>query len=184
MDVFALGLVFHQILTGKRVGFDANKYSYPFEALLNGEKLYCDRSVPEELQELLVSMLDSDPKKRIKLEDAWWRYFEKNPVKKTVVKPPEKPAKPVKKPETPEKKPVPGSTENPGIENNRDILPGKEKPTDGPRRPSKLIITRGLRPEDRKDLKETENAGSVSGTENGKKPKSTFEQYFQTPGNL
>ena len=47
MDVFALGLVFHQILTGKRAGFDANKYSYPFEALLNGEKLYCDRSVPE-----------------------------------------------------------------------------------------------------------------------------------------
>lgn len=184
MDVFALGLVFHQILTGKRVGFDANKYSYPFEALLNGGRLYCDRSVPEELQELLVSMLESDPKKRIKLEDAWWRYFEKNPVKKTVVKPPEKPAKPVKKPETPEKKPVPGSTENPGIENNRDILPGKEKPTDGPRRHSKLIITIGLRPEDRKDLKETENAGSVSGTENGKKPKSTFEQYFQTPGNL
>lgn len=100
------------------------------------------------------------------------------------MKPPEKPAEPVKKPETPEKKPVPGSTENPGIENNRDILPGKEKPTDGPRRPSKLIITRGLRAEDRKDVRETENAGSVSGTENGEKPKSTFEQYFQTPGNL
>ena len=58
MDVFALGLVFHQILTGKRVGFDANKYSYPFEALLNGEDLYCDRSVPEELQELLNLLAD------------------------------------------------------------------------------------------------------------------------------
>lgn len=97
------------------------------------------------------------------------------------MKPPEKPAEPVKKPETPEKKPVPGSTENPGIENNRDILPGKEKPTDVPRRPSKLIITRGLRPEDRKDLKETENAGSVSGTEIGKNQKAPLSNIFRRP---
>lgn len=176
MDVFALGLVFHQILTGKRVGFDANKYSYPFEALLNGGRLYCDRSVPEELQELLVSMLDSDPKKRIKLEDAWWRYFEEKPAKK--------PAEPIKKQETPVKKPEPGLTDNPGIQNNRDILPGKEKPADGPKQSSKLIWGRGLRPEDRKDVKKTGNEEGAKDTRNEKKPQSTFDQFFQTPGNL
>lgn len=80
MDVFALGLVFHQILTGKRVQFDRKKYSYPFEALLNGDTLCCDTSTPTEMRPLLTSMLEKDPKKRIRLRDAWM-FFEKEPVK-------------------------------------------------------------------------------------------------------
>ena len=39
IDVFALGLVFHQIFTGRLPAFDARAYDYPFEAVLDGATL-------------------------------------------------------------------------------------------------------------------------------------------------
>lgn len=148
MDVFALGLVFHQILTGKRVGFDAEKYSYPFEALLNGDVLYCDSSVPEEFRGLLTAMLEKDPEKRIRLEDAWL-YFDETPAKKQEYD------------QEPEVQ-IPADTGK-NIKLAEDKLPEEERGEGVPKRTSKLILGRGLRPEDRKD---------------------TFDQFFQKPGDL
>lgn len=147
MDVFALGLVFHQILTGKRPGFDTDKYSYPFEALLNGDILYCDSSVPEELRGLLVSMLERDPKKRITLKDAWL-YFEPNPAAQPVVR---------------ETHTEGGKSPVEDRKTDGGNLPEDEKKEDSPQRVSKLILSRGLRPEERQD---------------------TFDEFFQTPGDL
>lgn len=149
MDVFALGLVFHQILSGNRIGFDTDKYSYPFEALLNGDTLYCDSSVPAKLKPMVDAMLEKDPKKRMKLEDAWL-YFEEKPAKAVVKK---ASCVPLEKTEH--------ETEDAGA--GAHTAGEKTAAPDEPKRTSKLIFGRGLRPEDRKE---------------------TFDQFFQKPGDL
>lgn len=140
MDVFALGLVFHQILTGKQVGFDVDKYSYPFEALLNGDTLHCDSSVPEKLRPMLTGMLQKDPEKRIRLEDAWL-FFEKKQEKT-------KTQRSVSAGDF--RKDAEKESEH-DMKSERENLPEGDNRPDGAARPSKLIFGRGIRPEDRKD---------------------------------
>ena len=70
IDVFALGVVFHQIFTGKTPGFDTEKYDYPFEAVLDGAELAVEAEIPGEWRTLIARMLKADPKERIRLEVA------------------------------------------------------------------------------------------------------------------
>lgn len=84
IDVFALGLVFHQILSGDLPKFDRSRYQYPFEAVLNGESLICSSRIPEVWKKMIEAMTEKDCKKRITLEEAekiWKKQM--NPVKKT-----------------------------------------------------------------------------------------------------
>jgi hypothetical protein len=68
--VFALGIVFHQIFTGRTPAFDAEKYDYPFEAALDGAELGVAEEIPGEWRQLIARMLKSDPAERIGLDAA------------------------------------------------------------------------------------------------------------------
>ena len=93
VDVFALGLVFHEYLTGQLPEFDADTFGYPCGAALAGMQmaeefsveeasegaaapetagaagplLKVDASLPPEVRELLERMLEPDPEKRLTL---------------------------------------------------------------------------------------------------------------------
>jgi len=64
IDVFALGILFHQYLTGELPGYDKGKYDYIFESVLDGEPVTIDKSIPEYIGNVILRMLDKDPEKR------------------------------------------------------------------------------------------------------------------------
>lgn len=64
MDIFALGVLFHQYLTGQLPGFDTEESSYSGEAAAKGEVLQVSSALPADLQTLLAHMLDSHPDRR------------------------------------------------------------------------------------------------------------------------
>jgi serine/threonine protein kinase len=63
-DIFALGLIYHQYLTGKMPAFDPEKYKYAYASVLDGVDLTIDNSIPENMRCLLQEMLQQDYKKR------------------------------------------------------------------------------------------------------------------------
>ncbi len=67
VDVFALGLVIHEIFTGELPVFDAAGYDYPFEAVLSGARPAVRKDIPENWQQFIVQMLEGNPEKRISL---------------------------------------------------------------------------------------------------------------------
>lgn len=70
VDVFALGLVIHQIMSGGLPEFNREAYRYPFEALLDGSSLKLSDHLPESIANILPGMLEADPEKRITLKEA------------------------------------------------------------------------------------------------------------------
>lgn len=64
MDVFALGVLFHQYFTGKLPNFDHQSFCYPGEAVANGAPLTLAKGLPRALAELLESMLAPNPQDR------------------------------------------------------------------------------------------------------------------------
>lgn len=71
IDVFALGIIFHQIFSGELPIYDSSKYSFLSEALLGGDTIKMSPKVPELLKYLIERMLDVDPKKRISIHDTY-----------------------------------------------------------------------------------------------------------------
>lgn len=69
IDVFALGLIFHQILTGELPDFDHEKYHYVFEALLDKGEVRLHDSIGSNNRSILGKMLDPDPENRISLAE-------------------------------------------------------------------------------------------------------------------
>lgn len=63
IDVFALGLLFHQYYTGKLPGIPKG-YAYSYEAVIDGHDLVLENSIPDDLAFIIRSMLKSDPDKR------------------------------------------------------------------------------------------------------------------------
>ena len=69
-DIFGLGLMFHEYYCGFLPYFDQNEYEYPYEAALDGGLLNPDTDMmPDDIANLITSMLDADPKKRPSAED-------------------------------------------------------------------------------------------------------------------
>ncbi|MBE6681249.1 MAG: hypothetical protein E7600_03050 [Ruminococcaceae bacterium] len=65
VDIFSLGLVFHEFMCGKLPDYNTNEYDYPYEAALDNGKLDPDDSIlPIELKHVIASMLDADPANR------------------------------------------------------------------------------------------------------------------------
>lgn len=64
IDVFALGILFHQYMSGQLPGFDTSKYDYAFEAVLDGNTLTMSSMLPENIQNIISKMLDRDPDMR------------------------------------------------------------------------------------------------------------------------
>lgn len=76
IDVFALGLLFHQYLTGKLPEFEKEEYDYAFDAVLDDQILGISAELPAELQTLIGGMLEKDMEKRLSM-DAVYEAFEK-----------------------------------------------------------------------------------------------------------
>ncbi len=64
MDIFALGVLFHQYFSGELPGFDTEQSSYPGEAVAKGELLTVSGKMPTDVHDLLASMLNPDPELR------------------------------------------------------------------------------------------------------------------------
>lgn len=64
MDVFALGILFHQYLTGEFPGFDAKKYQYACESVLHDIPLDVSSINNSDCQGLISSMLLKSPSAR------------------------------------------------------------------------------------------------------------------------
>lgn len=63
IDIFALGLLFHQYWTGKLPAFSEN-HRYAFEAVLDEEPIKLSDDLPSDLKENIARMLSKDPAKR------------------------------------------------------------------------------------------------------------------------
>lgn len=70
MDVFAMGLLMHQYLTGKLPRFSP-EYSAAYEAVLDGQELELDPEMPVKLRQLLERMLLCDPEERCSMEEVF-----------------------------------------------------------------------------------------------------------------
>lgn len=73
IDVFALGILFHQILTGELPGYSKEVYHYPYEAVLERGELKLACGGTPELAALLRSMLRQQPEDRPELDEVCTR---------------------------------------------------------------------------------------------------------------
>lgn len=64
MDIFALGVLFHQYFTGELPGFNTEESTYSGEAAAKGEVLVVSSKLPNDIRELLTKMLRNDPESR------------------------------------------------------------------------------------------------------------------------
>lgn len=64
MDVFALGVLFHQYFYGNLPGFNTKVSSYSGEAAAKGDILQVSSTIPNDVRKLLKRMLNNDPEKR------------------------------------------------------------------------------------------------------------------------
>ena len=73
MDVFALGLLMHQYLTGELPYFDKNAYNYAHEAVLDDAVLKADSAdIPLPLQTIIEHMLLKNVEKRISASEVYF----------------------------------------------------------------------------------------------------------------
>lgn len=72
MDVFALGVLFHQYLTGELPYFDQEQFGFPAEASANGGNVW----VSEELEPDLAGMLQSMLHPEAECRPTAWQVFE------------------------------------------------------------------------------------------------------------
>ena len=76
-DIFALGLVFHQYCYAKLPDFNHSEYEYPYEAILDESELVLEKgTMPDEVNEIIKSMLDIDPNKRPSAGDIFTKLNE------------------------------------------------------------------------------------------------------------
>ncbi|MCQ2418550.1 MAG: protein kinase [Clostridia bacterium] len=64
MDVFALGVLFHQYFSGKIPEFDQEKFHTPGQAAKGGGALRLSDELPEDVKTLLAAMLSKEPDER------------------------------------------------------------------------------------------------------------------------
>ncbi len=79
-DIFALGLIYAEYLTGDLPYYDQDEYMYPYQAVLAGEKLSVDeRSTPTMIRELINDMLVLDAERRPNIDDVFYRLSGEKP---------------------------------------------------------------------------------------------------------
>ena len=71
LDVFSLGILFHQYLAGSFPGFDRSEYDYLHEAVLDGNPARISPEVRDPaLRVMLQEMLKADPEERCPMQDV------------------------------------------------------------------------------------------------------------------
>ncbi len=63
VDVFALGIIFHEMLCGHKPTFN-KEYDYVYEAVLNDDKINLDKKISVGYQNIIVNMLKKNPDER------------------------------------------------------------------------------------------------------------------------
>ena len=71
MDVFSLGILFHQCLTGKLPEYDNDEYGCIAEAVLDASEIKLSFEISSDMQVLIRKMLDADPDKRPRCEGVY-----------------------------------------------------------------------------------------------------------------
>lgn len=69
VDVFAMGIIFHQLLCGEVPGFDS-EYDYVYEAVLNDAELFFNIEIPEKYRKLIFGMLRKEPEERFSMHQV------------------------------------------------------------------------------------------------------------------
>lgn len=69
VDVFAMGIVFHQLFCGEIPKFDS-EYDYVYEAVLNDAELILNKDIPDKYRLLISYMLKKDPKERFSMQQV------------------------------------------------------------------------------------------------------------------
>lgn len=85
MDVFALGVLFHQYFSGELPGFDKENATYPGEAVAKGQVLKISDRVPENVSWLLERMLMFDFEQRPTAMEAFQSLMNSMVEMKTTV---------------------------------------------------------------------------------------------------
>ena len=101
LDTFALGILFHEYLTGAPPEFDRNEYYYVHEAVLDGGTVSVAEDLPADIRGIIASMISGEPSMRPELEEVYTVFdkFENSfspvirdtPPPKPVHKPPASP---------------------------------------------------------------------------------------------
>lgn len=139
VDVFSMGLFFHEVLTGAFPEI-AETYTYAFESCLDGKAPAVSGALPARLRALLEGMLKSEPEQRLSMEEvfqelqAYFTGFGKAPNPPRPAPKPEPKPMPTPKPEPkprPKPKPEPKSDTGgvrfgPGIGPNAKIKDQQE----------------------------------------------------------
>lgn len=71
IDIFALGVLFHQYMTGELPDFDRNEYDYVFEAVLDEQTVGISNVLPDQMKKMLLSTLEADPERRPSAEELY-----------------------------------------------------------------------------------------------------------------
>lgn len=71
IDVFALGILFHQYFTGELPYYDKENYFYAHEAVLDGGKLEVSDKIPKQYKDVIVRMLEPEPLQRIDMKEVF-----------------------------------------------------------------------------------------------------------------
>ena len=71
IDVFSLGVLFHQYMTGKQPIYDTSNYDYVTEAILEESPVAIDSSIPHEFAVIISKMLIKNPQDRISLQEVY-----------------------------------------------------------------------------------------------------------------
>lgn len=84
IDIFALGILFHQYFCGDLPAFDKKKYAYAFESILDGSGLSVHSSLPKFVADVLRKMLSKNPEDRPDAESCfnYFQYYCANPAAK------------------------------------------------------------------------------------------------------
>jgi serine/threonine protein kinase len=83
-DIFALGLIYHQYLTGELPSYNTAKYKYAYAAVLDGTELTLNDAVPSKLTPLLCLMLKNDYNQRPDITQIM-SYLKEDDKKKFII---------------------------------------------------------------------------------------------------
>ncbi|MBR6107129.1 MAG: protein kinase [Oscillospiraceae bacterium] len=122
VDVFAMGIIFHQVLTGKMPVIKP-EYDYIYEAVLSGDPPVLEPSLPAEYKRLLENMLQKDPKDRLTMQQVFDELVRLDAMRQAAEKaapPPVRPVPPAVTPAVPAAPAAPPAPPQAGFINATD----------------------------------------------------------------